>query len=218
MVNNSYKNRLFSVCLLIMFASFITSCSRNNDTETFTKIMRDIDIKNYLKSGDPKFSIKSPESYNINNITVKAISPILIIFEESKPNYKITAKEALIKLDSNDIELFSDVNISDKSTNPLFLKCDYLHWEYNLPEIILKGKVYLKSDEFSLESSSAIFHKEKEEITFHSPVKYQIYKPTRVNKENTVLRTLSESAIYNNKTKRLLFESNKKRVRSLIEI
>ena len=197
--------------LIIIITFFIIGCTPNVIEENrVTKKINNLDLNIFSKSGDKKYSIKSPYSIydNIKN-KFQFKKTTINIFNDGKTKYVINSDESTLSNNNNLVELKGNVKLKTIDQNDDYLNADYFIWNIDEAKYFLTGDVRFENKNVILTSAKAILDSDNV-IEFFDPVKYIIKDDNNKN----IYETNSKNAYYDMNKESLSFKAKDKRVRS----
>ena len=199
--------------LIFILQVFLLGCTPSviNKNE-ITKKINSLDLNIFTKTGEKKYSIKSPYSIydNIKN-KFQFKNTIINIFHEGKTKYVINSDESTLSNKNNLVELIGNVRLKTIDQDDDYLYADYFIWNINETKYLLKGDIRFENKNVILTSGKAMLGADNV-IEFYDPVKYIIKDD---NNEN-IYETNSENAYYDLNKESLSIKANDKKVRSRI--
>ena len=164
----------------------------------------------FTKTGDKKYSIKSPYSIydNIKN-KFQFKKTTINIFNDGKTKYVINSDESTLSNNNNLVELKGNVKLKTIDQNDDYLNADYFIWNIDEAKYFLTGDVRFENKNVILTSAKAILDSDNV-IEFFDPVKYIIKDDNNKN----IYETNSKNAYYDMNKESLSFKAKDKRVRS----
>ena len=202
-------NKIYRLILILQV--FLLGCTPSVIKEKkITKKINSLDLNIFTKTGDKKYSIKSPYSiydnikdkFQFKNTTIN-------IFYEGKTKYVINSDESTLSNNNNIVELKGNVKLKTIDQNDDYLNADYFIWNIDEAKYFLTGDVRFENKNVILTSVKAMLGSDNV-IKFFDPVKYTIKDD---NNEN-IYETNSENAYYDINKESLSFKAKDKRVRS----
>ena len=205
-MNNTFRS-------LLIITIFILGCTPNVIEENkITKQINSLDLNIFSKSGDKKYSIKSPYSTYNNVINKFEFQKTTInIFQDGITKYIINSDEATLSDNNKILELKGNVKLITINGDEDYLYADKFIWNINETKYLLEGNIRFENQNIILNSSKAIMGSDNI-IEFFSPVKYIIKDENNKNR----YETNSENAYYDLETESVSFKSKDKRVKSII--
>ena len=204
-------NKIYRLILILQV--FLLGCTPSVIKEKkITKKINSLDLNIFTKTGDKKYSIKSPYSIydNIKN-KFQFKKTTINIFNDGKTKYVINSDESTLSNNNNLVELKGNVKLKTIDQNDDYLNADYFIWNIDEAKYFLTGDVRFENKNVILTSAKAILDSDNV-IEFFDPVKYIIKDD---NNENTY-ETNSKKAYYDMNKESLSFKAKDKRVRSRI--
>ena len=204
-------NNTFSSLLIITI--FILGCKPNVIEENkITKQIKSLDLNIFSKSGDKKYTIKSPYSTYNNLINKFQFQKTTInIFQDGKTKYIINSDEATLSDNNKILELKGNVKLKTIDGDEDYLYADQFIWNINETNYLLTGNIRFENKNVILTSGKATMGSDNI-IEFFNPVKYIIKKDNNDNK----YEINSENASYDLNQESLSFNAKDKRVRSIV--
>ena len=199
--------------LIFILQVFLLGCTPSVIKENqITKKINSLDLNIFTKTGDKKYSIKSPYSIydNIKN-KFQFKKTTINIFYDGKTKYVINSDESTLSNNNNLVELKGNVRLKTIDQDDDYLYADYFIWNIDETKYLLTGGVRFENKNVILTSVKAILDSDNV-IEFFDPVKYIIKDD---NNEN-IYETNSENAYYDLNKESLSFKAKDKRVRSKI--
>ena len=204
-------NKIYS--LIFILQVFLLGCTPSVIKENkITKKINSLDLNIFTKTGDKKYSIKSPYSIydNIKN-KFQFKNTTINIFYDGKTKYVINSDESTLSNNNNLVELKGNVRLKTIDQDDDYLYADYFIWNIDETKYLLTGDVRFENKNVILTSVKAMLGSDNV-IEFFDPVKYIIKDD---NNEN-IYETNSENAYYDMNNESLSFKGKEKRVRSRI--
>ena len=204
-------NKIYGLILILQV--FLLGCNPSVIKEKkITKKINSLDLNIFTKTGDKKYSIKSPYSIydNIKN-KFQFKKTTINIFYDGKTKYVINSDESTLSNNNNLVELKGNVRLKTIDQDDDYLYADYFIWNIDETKYLLTGDVRFENKNVILTSAKAILDSDNV-IEFFDPVKYIIKDD---NNEN-IYETNSENAYYDLNKESLSFKAKDKRVRSRI--
>ena len=204
-------NKIYS--LIFILQVFLLGCTPSVIKENkITKKINSLDLNIFTKTGDKKYSIKSPYSIydNIKN-KFQFKNTTINIFYDGKTKYVINSDESTLSNKNNLVELIGNVRLKTIDQDDDYLYADYFIWNIDEAKYLLTGDVRFENKNVILTSVKAVLGSDNV-IEFFDPVKYIIKDD---NNEN-IYETNSENAYYDMNKESLSFKAKDKRVRSRI--
>ena len=199
--------------LIFFLQVFLLGCTPSviNENE-ITKKINSLDLNIFAKTGEKKYSIKSPYSIydNIKN-KFQSKNTTINIFYDGKTKYVINSDESTLSNKNNLVELIGNVRLKTIDQDDDYLYADYFMWNIDEAKYLLTGDVRFENKNVILTSVKAVLGSDNV-IEFFDPVKYIIKDD---NNEN-IYETNSENAYYDLNKESLSFKAKDKRVRSRI--
>ena len=204
-------NNTFRSLLIITF--FILGCTPNVIEEIkVTKQIKSLDLNIFSKSGDKKYSIKSPYSTYNNLINKFEFQKTTInIFQDGITKYIINSDEATLSDNNKILELKGNVKLITINGDEYYLYADKFIWNINETKYLLTGNIRFENKNVILTSGKATMGADNI-IEFFNPVKYIIKEDNNDNK----YEINSENASYDLNQESLSFNAKDKRVRSIV--
>ena len=199
--------------LIFILQVFLLGCTPSVIKENkITKKINSLDLNIFTKTGDKKYSIKSPYSIydNIKN-KFQFKNTTINIFYDGKTKYVINSDESTLSNNNNLVELKGNVRLKTIDQDDDYLYADYFIWNIEEANYLLTGEVRFENKNVILTSVKAMLGSDNV-IEFFNPVKYIIKDE---NNEN-IYETNSENAYYDMNKESLSFKAKDKRVRSRI--
>ena len=199
--------------LIFILQVFLLGCTPSVIKENqITKKINSLDLNIFTKTGDKKYSIKSPYSIydNIKN-KFQFKNTTINIFYDGKTKYVINSDESTLSNNNNLVELKGNVRLKTIDQDDDYLYADYFIWNIDQTKYLLTGDVRFENKNVILTSVKAMLGSDNV-IEFFDPVKYIIKDE---NNEN-IYETNSENAYYDMNKESLSFKAKDKRVRSRI--
>ena len=199
--------------LIFILQVFLLGCTPSVIKENqITKKINSLDLNIFTKTGDKKYSIKSPYSIydNIKN-KFQFKKTTINIFNDGKTKYVINSDESTLSNNNNLVELKGNVKLKTIDQDDDYLYADYFIWNIDEAKYLLTGDVRFENKNVILTSVKAMLGSDNV-IKFFDPVKYTIKDD---NNEN-IYETNSENAYYDLNKESLSFKAKDKRVRSRI--
>ena len=199
--------------LIFILQVFLLGCTPSVIKENkITKKINSLDLNIFTKTGDKKYSIKSPYSIydNIKN-KFQFKNTTINIFNDGKTKYVINSDESTLSNNNNLVELKGNVRLKTIDQDDDYLYADYFIWNIDEAKYLLKGDVRFENKNVILTSVKAMLGSDNV-VEFFDPVKYIIKDD---NNEN-IYETNSENAYYDMNNESLSFKGKEKRVRSRI--
>ena len=203
-MNNIYR-------LILILQVFLLGCTPSVIKEKkITKKINSLDLNIFTKTGDKKYSIKSPYSIydNIKN-KFQFKKTTINIFNDGKTKYVINSDESTLSNNNNLVELKGNVKLKTIDQDDDYLFADFFIWNIDEAKYLLTGDVRFENKNVILTSAKAILDSDNV-IEFFDPVKYIIKDD---NNEN-IYETNSKNAYYDMKKESLSFKAKDKKVRS----
>ena len=197
--------------LIFILQVFLLGCTPSVIKENkITKKINSLDLNIFTKTGDKKYSIKSPYSIydNIKN-KFQFKNTTINIFYDGKTKYVINSDESTLSNNNNLVELKGNVRLKTIDQDDDYLYADYFIWNIDEAKYLLTGDVRFENKNVILTSVKAMLGSDNV-IEFFDPVKYIIKDD---NNEN-IYETNSENAYYDMNKESLSFKAKDKRVRS----
>ena len=199
--------------LIFILQVFLLGCTPSVIKENkITKKINSLDLNIFTKTGDKKYSIKSPNSIydNIKN-KFQFKKTTINIFYDGKTKYVINSDESTLSNNNNLVELKGNVRLKTIDQDDDYLYADSFIWNIDETKYLLTGDVRFENKNVILTSVKAMLGSDNV-IEFFDPVKYIIKDD---NNEN-IYETNSENAYYDMNKESLSFKAKDKRVRSRI--
>ena len=199
--------------LIIFIPLVILGCTPNviEEKKVIQKI-NSLDMNIYSKEGEKIYSITSPDSsYNIVKLEFELKEPTINIFKNEEIKYIISSEKSTLSENNKLLKLNGNVMLKTLKQDKEFLYADNFTWKIEETNYLLEGNIKFENKNIILNSSKAKLGTNNI-IEFFNPVKYIIKD---ANKENKY-EINSENAYYNLNTESVSFESNDKRVKSII--
>ena len=199
--------------LIFILQVFLVGCTPSVIKENeITKKINSLDLNIFTKTGEKKYSIKSPYSIydNIKN-KFQFKNTTINIFYDGKTKYVINSDESTLSNKNNLVELIGNVRLKTIDQDDDYLYADYFIWNIDEAKYLLTGDVRFENKNVILTSVKAVLGSDNV-IEFFDPVKYIIKDD---NNEN-IYETNSENAYYDMNKESLSFKAKDKRVRSRI--
>ena len=199
--------------LIFILQVFLLGCTPSVIKENkITKKINSLDLNIFTKTGEKKYSIKSPYSIydNIKN-KFQFKNTTINIFNDGKTKYVINSDESTLSNNNNLVELKGNVRLKTIDQDDDYLYADYFIWNIDEAKYLLKGDVRFENKNVILTSVKAMLGSDNV-VEFFDPVKYIIKDD---NNEN-IYETNSENAYYDMNNESLSFKGKEKRVRSRI--
>ena len=199
--------------LIFILQVFLLGCTPSVIKENqITKKINSLDLNIFTKTGDKKYSIKSPYSIydNIKN-KFQFKNTTINIFYDGKTKYVINSDESTLSNNNNLVELKGNVRLKTIDQDDDYLYADYFIWNIDETKYLLTGDVRFENKNVILTTVKAMLGSDNV-IEFFDPVKYIIKDD---NNEN-IYETNSENAYYDLNKESLSFKAKDKRVRSRI--
>ena len=199
--------------LIFILQVFLLGCTPSAIKENqITKKINSLDLNIFTKTGDKKYSIKSPYSiydnikdkFQFKNTTIN-------IFYEGKTKYVINSDESTLSNNNNLVELKGNVRLKTIDQDDDYLYADYFIWNIDETKYLLTGDVRFENKNVILTSVKAMLDSDNV-IEFFDPVKYIIKDDNNKN----IYETKSENAYYDMNKESLSFSAKSKRVSSKI--
>ena len=199
--------------LIFILTSFILGCTPQViEKEKVTKQINSLDLNIFSKSGDKKYSIKSPftvydkvdDKYQFKNSTIN-------IFRDGTAKYIINSDESTLSDNNKLLELKGNVKLKTIKQDDDYLHADTFIWNIDETYYLLIGNIKFENKNVLLTSGKARLGQDNI-IEFFNPVKYIIKDDNNENK----YETNSENAYYDIDNESLSFRAKEKRVRSKI--
>ena len=192
---------------------FLLGCTPSVIKENkITKKINSLDLNIFTKTGDKKYSIKSPYSIydNIKN-KFQFKNTTINIFYDGKTKYVINSDESTLSNNNNLVELKGNVRLKTIDQDDDYLYANYFIWNIDETKYLLTGDVRFENKNVILTSVKAILDSDNV-IEFFDPVKYIIKDDNNKN----IYETNSKNAYYDMNKESLSFKAKDKRVRSRI--
>ena len=204
-------NKIYRL-IFILQVSLLGCTSSVIKENQITKKINSLDLNIFTKTGDKKYSIKSPYSIydNIKN-KFQFKKTTINIFNDGKTKYVINSDESTLSNNNNLVELKGNVRLKTIDQDDDYLYADYFIWNIDETKYLLTGDVRFENKNVILTSVKAMLGSDNV-IEFFDPVKYIIKDD---NNEN-IYETNSENAYYDLNKESLSFKAKDKRVRSRI--
>ena len=205
-MNNIYR-------LIIFLPFLILGCGPNviEENKVIQKI-DSLDMKIYSKDGDKIYTITSPKSsYNIGELKFELKNPTINIFKGEETEYIISSDESTLSENNKLLKLKGNVKLKNFKQRENFLHADSFIWNIDETNYLLEGNIRFENENIILNSGKAKLGTDNI-IEFFNPVKYIIKNG---NNENTY-EINSENAYYDINNESVIFNSKKKRGRSII--
>ena len=202
-------NKIYRLILILQV--FLLGCTPSVIKEKkITKKINSLDLNIFTKTGDKKYSIKSPYSIydNIKN-KFQFKKTTINIFYDGKTKYVINSDESTLSNNNNLLELKGNVKLKTIDQNDDYLNADYFIWNIDEAKYFLTGDVRFENKNVILTSAKAILDSDNV-IEFFDPVKYIIKDDNNKN----IYETNSKNAYYDMNKESLSFKAKDKRVRS----
>tara|TARA_A100001388_G_scaffold139846_1_gene103607 strand:+ start:21 stop:644 length:624 start_codon:yes stop_codon:yes gene_type:complete len=199
--------------LIFILQVFLLGCTPSVIKENkITKKINSLDLNIFTKTGEKKYSIKSPYSIydNIKN-KFQFKNTTINIFYDGKTKYVINSDESTLSNNNNLVELKGNVRLKTIDQDDDYLYADYFIWNIEDAKYLLTGDVRFENKNVILTSVKAMLGSDNV-VEFFDPVKYIIKDD---NNEN-IYETNSENAYYDMNKESLSFKGKEKRVRSRI--
>ncbi len=199
--------------LIFILQVFLLGCTPSVIKENkITKKINSLDLNIFTKTGDKKYSIKTPYSIydNIKN-KFQFKNTTINIFYDGKTKYVINSDESTLSNKNNLVELKGNVRLKTIDQDDDYLYADYFIWNIDETKYLLTGDVRFENKNVILTSVKAMLGSDNV-IEFFDPVKYIIKDD---NNEN-IYETNSENAYYDMNNESLSFKGKEKRVSSRI--
>ena len=205
-MNNAFRS-------LLIISIFILGCTPNVIEENkITKQINSLDLNIFSKSGDKKYSIKSPYSTYNNVINKFEFQKTTInIFQDGITKYIINSDEATLSDNNKILELKGNVKLKTIDGDKDYLYADKFIWNINETKYLLTGNIRFENKNVILTSGKATMGADNI-IEFFNPVKYIIKEDNNDNK----YEIKSENASYDLNKESLSFNAKDKRVRSIV--
>ena len=197
--------------LIFILQVFLVGCTPSVIKENeITKKINSLDLNIFTKTGDKKYSIKSPYSIydNIKN-KFQFKKTTINIFNDGKTKYVINSDESTLSNNNKIVELKGNVKLKTIDQNDDYLNADYFIWNIDEAKYFLTGDVRFENKNVILTSAKAILDSDNV-IEFFDPVKYIIKDDNNKN----IYETNSKNAYYDMNKESLSFKAKDKRVRS----
>ena len=197
--------------LIFILQVFLVGCTPSVIKENeITKKINSLDLNIFTKTGDKKYSIKSPYSIydNIKN-KFQFKNTTINIFYDGKTKYVINSDESTLSNNNNLVELKGNVRLKTIDQDDDYLYADYFIWKIDEAKYLLTGDVRFENKNVILTSAKAILDSDNV-IEFFDPVKYIIKDDNNKN----IYETNSKNAYYDLNKESLSFKAKDKRVRS----
>ena len=166
----------------------------------------------FSKDGDKIYAITSPKSsYNIGELKFELKNPIINIFKGEETKYIINSDESTLSENNKLLQLKGNVKLKTLKQKKDILHADSFIWNIEETYYLLVGNIRFENENIILNSGKAKLGSDNI-IEFFNPVKYIIKGENNENK----YEINSENAYYNLKTESVNFNSNDKRVKSII--
>ena len=204
-------NNIYS--FLIIFIVSILGCTPDVIQEDkATKKIDSLDLNIFTKSGEKKYSIKSPSSvYDSINDKFQFKKTTINIFYGGEIKHVINSDESTLSDNNNFLELKGNVKLKTINQDDDNLYADNFIWNIDETNYLLTGNVRFENKNVLLTSGKAMMGSDNI-IEFFYPVKYLIKDESNKSK----YETNSENAYYDVKKESLSFRSSEKKVRSKI--
>ena len=202
-------NKIYRLILILQV--FLLGCTPSVIKEKkIKKKINSLDLNIFTKTGDKKYSIKSPYSIydNIKN-KFQFKKTTINIFNDGKTKYVINSDESTLSNNNKIVELKGNVKLKTIDQNDDYLNADYFIWNIDEAKYLLTGDVRFENKNVILTSAKAILDSDNV-IEFFDPVKYIIKDDNNKN----IYETNSKNAYYDMNKESLSFKAKDKRVRS----
>ena len=199
--------------LIIFLPLFMFGCAPNviEEKKVIQKI-ESLDMNIFSKDGDKIYSITSPKSsYNIGELKFELKNPIINIFKGEETKYIINSDESTLSENNKLLQLKGNVKLKTLKQKKDILHADSFIWNIEETYYLLVGNIRFENENIILNSGKAKLGSDNI-IEFFNPVKYIIKGENNENK----YEINSENAYYNLNTESVNFNSNDKRVKSII--
>ena len=198
---------------IIILAAFILGCTpKIIEEDKVTKKIDTLDLNIFSKSGDKKYSIKSPSSiYDAIKNEFQFKRTTINIFYDGEIKYIINSDESKLSDNNSFLELKGNVKLKTIKKDDDNLYADNFIWNIDENKYLLTGNVRFENKNVILTSVKANMGPDNI-IKFFNPVKYIIKDDNNESK----YETNSESAFYDLDKESLSFRAENKRVQSKI--
>ena len=197
---------------LIIFLPFVLlGCAPNviEENKVIQKI-NSLDMNIFSTSGDILYSVTSPSSsYDKQKFKLKKTT--IKIFKGEETRYIIYSDESTLSENNKLLQLKGNVKLKTLKQKKDILHADSFIWNIEETYYLLVGNIRLEKENIILNSGKAKLGSDNI-IEFFNPVKYIIKGENNENK----YEINSENAYYNLNTESVNFNSNDKRVKSII--
>lgn len=204
-MNNIYK-------IIIIFPLLILGCKPSVIKEnSIMQKIDSLDMNIYSTEGLKIYRITSPNSnYDIERQTFNLKNTTINLYKNKELNYIINSEESKLSNNNKILELKGNVELKNVLQDNEILYADNFIWNIDDSEYLLMGNIKFETENIILNSNKATLSSENV-IEFFKPVKYIIKKDNK-----SIYEVNSENALYNIKTKSVIFKSKDKKVRSYI--
>ena len=134
--------------LIFILQVFLLGCTPSEIKENqITKKINSLDMNIFTKTGDKKYSIKSPYSIydNIKN-KFQFKKTTINIFYDGKTKYVINSDESTLSNNNNLVELKGNVRLKTIDQDDDYLYADYFIWNIDEAKYLMTGDVRFENN------------------------------------------------------------------------
>tara|TARA_B100000212_G_scaffold314244_1_gene267662 strand:- start:482 stop:1111 length:630 start_codon:yes stop_codon:yes gene_type:complete len=203
------KNLLIIFIYLFLTSGCTSSTSLNKIDSNLT--IDEFSMTQFENNGDKLYSISSPKCiFDKEKQIYKLNETEIFFYKKNYLNYVINSQQSSLLDNNKYIKLEGEVKLFDLNNKNNNIKANNAFWNIEKSEFLLEGNVILNNNSLNLISSKAILNQKTKVIKFFRPVKYRYLN----NSSKLNYQVSADNAFYNLDDKKLLFESEKERIKS----
>lgn len=207
----------FRTIQLIFYFVIILGCSQKETivSENPSFKFNNINLDQVDYKGNKLFKFITNKAYiTESSKMVKAIDPLIILYQSNLPYYHIKAKSASIINNGEIIQLDEKVNMKSIQNLNFELETEKITWKKNDKKVYMEGgiKSYIHGSSFS--ANKATYDLRNNTITF-SGIKNYIYNDIQSSSSITIE---AGTAVWDGNINRLRFTSPSNKVKTKIQI
>ena len=203
------KNLLIIFIYLFLTSGCTSSTSLNKIDSNLT--IDEFSMTQFENNGDKLYSISSPKCvFDKDKQIYKLNETEIFFYKKNYLNYVINSQQSSLLDNNKYIKLEGEVKLFDLNNKNNNIKANNAFWNIEKSEFLLEGNVILNNNSLNLISSKAILNQKTKVIKFFRPVKYRYLN----NSSKLNYQVSADNAFYNLDDKKLLFESEKERIKS----